>query len=85
MSVASPAPNLLYCHQAEELLAALSESVHELLKLHTEQFQALIGGDLESSRFDDLIHMANERKRESKYAYLHHLEDHGCSKMPGKN
>ena len=80
MSVASPPPSLLYCHEAEELLGALTESVRELLKLHAEQFKALIGGDLDSTRFDDLIHMANERKRQAKYAYLDHLEIHGCSR-----
>jgi hypothetical protein len=49
------------------------------MKLHEEQFYALMDGDLDSSRFDDLIHMANERKHEAKYGYIYHLETHGCS------
>ena len=72
---------LIYCQQAKELLRALSEAMRELIKLHEEQFQSLVGGDLDSTRFDPLIHMANERKNEAKYAYLHHLETHGCSKL----
>jgi hypothetical protein len=40
---------------------------------------------LDSTRFDPLIHMANERKHEAKYAYLHHLETHGCSKFDEPN
>jgi hypothetical protein len=27
--------------------------------------------------------MANERKHEAKYAYLRHLESHGCSTYHG--
>jgi tRNA splicing endonuclease len=55
-----------------------------VITLLEDQFQAVLQGDEDSGRFDDLIHMANERKREAKYAYLHHLETHGCSKItPG--
>ena len=50
--------------------------------LHAQQFDALMTGDLDSTRFDDLIHIANERKHEAKYAYIHHLESHGCSTIP---
>jgi len=72
---------LFYCQQADELLEAMAESIRQLMTLHGDQFRALIGGDLDSERFDDLIHMANERKREAKYAYLAHLEVHGCSRI----
>jgi hypothetical protein len=72
---------LIYCQQARELLEDLSEAIREIIHLHEEQFQSLVGGDLDSTRFDPLIHMANERKNEAKYAYLHHLETHGCSKF----
>ena len=36
-------------------------------------------GDLDSTRFDDLMDMANQRKHEAKYAYVHHLDSHRCS------
>ena len=75
--------SLIYCKQARELLDKLAEAIRELIRLHEEQFQAVVGGDLDSMRFDDLIHMANERKREAKYAYLQHLEVHHCSKFDG--
>lgn len=71
--------SLIYCQQAKELLDALGEVIRELIKLQEEQFESLVGGNLDSSRFDPLIHMTNERKNEAKYAYLHHLELHGCS------
>jgi hypothetical protein len=55
------------------------EAVQELLLLHEQQFLAIVAGDLESNRFDLLIHMANEKKQQAKYAYLQHVETHGCS------
>ena len=73
--------SLTYCQKAEELLGAYGFVVHELVCLHQEQFESVIEGDLDSVRFDDLIHSANERNREAKYAYLHHLETHGCSTL----
>lgn len=75
--------SVLYCQEAKELLDAFGETVRVLVDLHEQQFQSIVGGDLESTRFDDLIHMANERKHQAKYAYLHHLETHGCSMSHG--
>jgi hypothetical protein len=72
-----------YCQHAKELLDTFAQAVRELIKLHEDQFQALVGGDPDSQRFDDLIHMANDRKRKAKYAYIHHLETHGCSTEHG--
>ncbi len=74
---------VVYCRDAKDLLDAFAESIRELVKLHEEQFQAVIGGDLDSARFDDLIHMANGRKSQAKYAYLQHLELHRCSTISG--
>ena len=70
---------LAYCGQAKGLLEALAVVIHELIKLHEQQFKAVIAGDPDSSRFDDLIHLANERKNEAKDTYLQHLSAHGCS------
>ena len=75
--------DVLYCQQAKELLEVFADTIRELIRLHEDQFQALVGGDSDSQRFDDLIHMANERKNEAKYAYVHHLETHGCSTSDG--
>ena len=74
-----------YCQHAKELLDAFAEAVRELIKLHEDQFLSLVGGDPDSQRFDDLIHMANDRKRRAKYAYVHHLETHCCSTEHGTN
>ena len=77
--------SLLYCPEAKQLLEAFGAIVQEVIRLHKEQFQAIVGGDLDSTRFDDLIQMANESKQEAKYAYLRHLEAHGCSTHDGTN
>ena len=69
----------LYCEQARRLLDVFGEAVHELVELHRQQFEALVEGDADSTRFDLLIHMANEQKYTAKYAYLTHVVDHGCS------
>ena len=71
--------SVVYCEVGRGLLDAFGEAVHEVLALHEQQFVAIVNGDSDSDRFDLLIHMANERKQEAKYAYLHHLETHGCS------
>ena len=73
------ATSVVYCAESRGLLDAFGEAVHEVLALHEQQFVATVNGDSDSDRFDILIHMANERKQEAKYAYLHHLETHGCS------
>ncbi len=72
-------PSIAYCEESRGLLNAFGEAVQEVLALHEQQFVATVNGDSDSDRFDLLIHMANERKHAAKYAYLHHLETHGCS------
>ena len=81
MSVEPPTSGLIYCQQARALLDAFSDAIHEVITLHEQQFQAVLANDEDSVRFDDLIHVTNERKREAKYAYLNHLEAHGCSRL----
>ena len=67
------------CTEQRVLLDAFGEAVQELLLLHEQQFLAIVAGDMDSHRFDLLIHMANEKKQKMKYAYLEHVETHGCS------
>jgi hypothetical protein len=74
-----PASQVIYCAEAQSLLEAFGETVQELVKLHEQQFLAIVEGDSDAGRFDLLIHYANERKLNAKYAYLSHVETHGCS------
>jgi len=67
------------CSENRRLLGELGEIVQELILLHEQQFLAIAQGDSDYSRFDILIHMANERKHQAKYTYLNHVETHGCA------
>lgn len=69
------------CEEHNRLLSEFGIAVRELVALHEQQFQAIIERDNESSRFDLLIHMASEYKHRAKYAYLRHVESHGCSNL----
>ena len=69
------------CEEHNCLLEDYGASVRELLYLHEEQWSAIISGDDDCCRFDILIHVANERKQSAKYAYLRHVETHGCLEL----
>src|SRR6476659_10332768 len=69
----------IYCEEANRLLDAFGMAVQDLVRLHEQQFLAVVDGDLGANRFDLLIHDANEKKHNAKYAYMSHLERHGCS------
>jgi CheY-like chemotaxis protein len=71
----------LPCAEHQRLMQDFAAAVKELLTLHEQQFQAIVQGDPDCNRFDLLIHMANEKKQEAKYAYLRHVESHGCSNI----
>lgn len=87
MSLRDPEPalfatatgSLSYCDVARQLLEAFGGAVQELMKLHEQQFQCILAGDSSANRFDILIHEANERKQQAKYAYMTHVDVHGCS------
>jgi hypothetical protein len=39
-----------------------------------------VNGEPDPERYELLIHLANEKRQAAKYAYLTHLEAHGCEK-----
>ena len=67
-----------FCEEKLRLMEEFLAAATDLVTAHNEQVQALVENDPEFSRFDLLIHLAAERKRKAKYAYLAHLEHHGC-------
>ena len=66
------------CEENRRLLNEFGMAVQDLMRIHEQQFVAIVQADPESNRFDLLIHMANEKKQHAKYAYLRHVESHGC-------
>jgi hypothetical protein len=67
------------CAESARLLDGFGRAVQELMRLHEQQFQAIVAGDSAANRFDLLIHEANEKKQNAKYAYMAHVEHHGCA------
>jgi len=67
------------CETAKLLLDGFGQAVQQVLALHEQQFLAILEGDTQANRFDLLIHDALEGKQNAKYAYLKHMDVHGCS------
>ena len=66
------------CEERYRLLDAYLEAVRELTILHTRQTEAVIAGERDLSRFDDLILVAQEKRETAKYAWIAHVEQHRC-------
>jgi len=71
-------PDIGFCEAKQSLIDEFTAANHELMELHIQQTQAVIDGDPDFSRFDDLIHMAREKKEHAKYTLIAHLEEHHC-------
>ena len=67
------------CNECQELLDAFGDAVTTLVILHRTHFRAVMEDEANPHRFDLLIHDANEKKQNAKYAYLLHREKHHCS------
>ena len=70
-------PEILLCLEKRRLLGAFTEAVHEVMLLQQQQVTDIVNDD-DFSRFDLLLHMANEKRELAKYAYLQHVDEHGC-------
>lgn len=67
-----------FCQEKKRLLDQFLDAIHELNELQSQQIQAVIDGDSDFGRFDDLLHLAQERKERSKYEWIAHVEAHQC-------
>jgi hypothetical protein len=70
---------IILCGKCRELLDSFVEAVHEVVTLNERHLLAVVEQEPDPHRFDLLIHAANERKQNAKYAYVNHLEMHACS------
>jgi len=71
-------PIVPFCDEKRRLIEAFIATNHVLMDLQNEQTQAVIDNDPEFSRYDDLIHMAREKKDQAKYALIAHVDVHHC-------
>ena len=65
-----------FCQEKQWLVDEFVEASRVFMELQSQQTQAVIDGDLEFARFDDLIHMAREAKDKAKYSLIAHTEEH---------
>jgi hypothetical protein len=71
-------PDLGFCEEKHRLLDNLLAAIRALTDIQEEQTRAVISGDSEFSRFEELLHMAQMRKDNAKYAWIAHVEMHRC-------
>lgn len=71
-------PEIGFCAEKNRLLGEFLQASREMMALQNQQTQAVIQGDPDFPRFDVLLHLAQERKEVAKYAWIAHVESHGC-------
>jgi hypothetical protein len=71
-----------YCEEKQRLVGEFLTANLVLMDLHTLQTDSIIRNEPDFSRFDDLIHLAREKKDHAKYALIAHMETHHCKGEP---
>jgi hypothetical protein len=74
----APVPQIGFCEEKNRLLNEFWTAIHELNEIQKQQTQAVIDEDPDFARFDILLHMAQEKKEQAKYAWIAHVESHHC-------
>lgn len=68
----------MFCPTKRRLMDAFIQTVHEMNEIERQQVRALVDGDPDFSRFDTMLHYAQEKKDMAKYAWIAHVESHSC-------
>jgi hypothetical protein len=66
-----------FCKENQQLREEFLSAVRELVDIQKQQAEAVIDG-ADFARFDTLLHAAQERKEQAKYAWIAHVEFHRC-------
>jgi hypothetical protein len=79
---ATQIPEIGFCKEKIRLLGEFLEAIREFTELQRQQTQAVIDavtdGEADFMRFDGLLYLAQEKKDRAKYAWIKHVEEHGC-------
>jgi hypothetical protein len=67
-----------YCEEKKRLQDEFLQAAHSINELLSRQTRALIENDPEFARYDALLHHAQSRKEAAKFAWLSHIDAHGC-------
>ena len=71
-------PKIGFCREKQKLIDDFLVAVREIGVLQKQQAQAAIDDDQDFSRFDMLLYLAHEKNDAAKYAWIAHVEAHGC-------
>ena len=76
----APLPNIesLNCAAAAKLLETFIAAVRHANELSEQQVRAALAGDDDLQRFEMLMSLAVELRQTAKYAFMQHVEEHGC-------
>ncbi len=72
-------PEIGTCEEKKRLMDEFLQASRELIELHNQQMRAAIDGDLDFGRFELLLHLAQEKKEQAKYAWIAHVHSHQCT------
>ena len=75
-----PDTEIGFCAQKHQLQDEFLKALQRMVALQDQQMHALIDGDSDFSRFDILLHHAQDEKEAAKYAWIAHVEAHGCER-----
>ena len=67
-----------FCEEKQRLIGEFVAASRELTELQAQQTRVVIEGDSDFARFDDLLHVAREKKDRAKYRLIAHVEEHKC-------
>jgi hypothetical protein len=71
-------PEVAFCDEKNRLMQEFLEAIREITTVQSLQTKAVIDGDPDFARFDVLLHFAQERKEQAKYAWMAHVDNHHC-------
>lgn len=78
LSPSLPELTSLTCPAARTLLQTFIAVVRHANELSEQQVRAAVAGDNDLHRFEILLNLAVELRQEAKYAFMQHIEEHGC-------
>jgi hypothetical protein len=73
-------PEIGFCEEKYRRLDLFLDASRRMIAVQNLQMRAVIEGDTDFARFDELLHAAQEEREAAKYAWMAHVEEHGCEK-----
>ena len=71
-------PEVGFCQEKKRLLDEFLKAIQQIIAIHNQQTRAVIDGDPDFYRYDVMLYLAQEEKERAKYAWISHVDAHGC-------